>query len=237
MAKAWRTIFPEEDRAVYDQAGFGQRKLTFGKRPALLIIDVVESFTGKQKEDVLTSIQDYRTSCGAAAWDALPRIRQLLDAARAAGILVVYTKGDPEYKFYCGGSTKSDGPQETKETLRLHSTPIAEQVAPIDGEFVLRKTKASAFFGTPLPTYLHQRGVDTLLICGTSTSGCVRSSVVDAYSHGYATFVVDDCCFDRSQFSHNVNLYEMNSKYADVIDVEEAIQLVNSTAGQQTTTA
>ena len=223
---SWRTIFPEEDRAIYDQAGFGQRKLSFGSKPALLIVDVVESFTGKPNQDIRTSIEEYRTSCGEAAWEALPRIRQLLDAARQTGILVVYTKGDPEFKFYCGGSTKSDGPQETTETIRLHSTPIAAMIAPQNGEFVLRKTKASAFFGTPLPTYLHQRGIDSLLVCGTSTSGCVRATVVDAHSHGYPTFVVDECCFDRSQFSHLVNLYEMNAKYADVISLQEALDLL-----------
>ncbi len=85
------------------------------------------------------------------------------------------------------------------------------------------KAKPSAFFGTPLPIYLRTLGVDTLLVCGTSTSGCVRATVVDGFSHGYHVFVVEDGCFDRSEFSHRVNLFEMNAKYADVITLDEAL--------------
>lgn len=217
--ESWQTIFPEEDRKVYEGAGFiyAQR---FGAYPALLIIDVVESFTGRKDLSHEDSMKEYRTSCGPSSWKAVENIRILLDAARKAGWLVVYVKGDPVSKFFCGDSIKTLQGEEVK---KLQSTDIPEMIRPQDDEFILKKTKASAFFGTPLSTYLRQHGIDTLVIVGTTTSGCIRCSVIDAFSHGFSTFVVADCCFDRSNFSHMVNLYEMNLKYADVKSLEEIL--------------
>ena len=224
--RPWQTVFPEFDRAVYAKAGFMARQ-PFGVRPALLIIDVVESFTGTRREGVLDSIDEYRTSCGDQAWPALDAIGALLAACRAAGLPVVYTKGDPTDKYYCGDSVKGTDPAEV---ARLYGAPIASAIAPLETEYVLQKTKASAFFCTPLATYFQKVGVDTLLVCGTSTSGCVRSSVIDAFSHNYRTFVVEEGCFDRSPFSNLVNLFEMNAKYADVITLAEALAYVEATS-------
>jgi maleamate amidohydrolase len=91
---------------------------------------------------------------------------------------------------------------------------------------VLAKTNASAFFQTSLQAYLVKERVDTVIVCGVSTSGCVRASAVDAHSHGYTTFVIDDCCFDRSYFSHCTNLFDLNAKYATVLSLEELRQLL-----------
>ncbi|GMA62762.1 isochorismatase family protein [Alicyclobacillus fastidiosus] len=104
-------------------------------------------------------------------------------------------------------------------TGRYNEFPTA--IRPSDGEYVLEKTKASAFFETPLQSYLVREGVDTVVVCGVSTSGCVRASAVDAHSHGYATFVIEDCCFDRSYFAHCTNLFDLNAKYAHVLSLEE----------------
>jgi len=216
---SWRTVFPDEERQIYEKAGYAVRQ-PFGERPALMIVDVTYAFIGRRRQDVLQSIEEYRTSCGAVGWEALPQIRRALEAARGAGVPVIFTKGDPESKAFCGGSTKGYTPEEAR---RLHAEEIPEEIAPRRDEFVLRKTKASAFFGTPLAAYLATRGVDTLLLCGTSTSGCVRATVVDAFSHGYRVFVIEEGCFDRSSLSHRVSLYEMNAKYADVIPLAEAL--------------
>jgi len=86
---------------------------------------------------------------------------------------------------------------------------------------VLEKTKASVFFGTPLATWMLKERIDTAVVCGVSTSGCVRASVVDSFSHGLSTFVVDECCFDRSEFAHAANLFDMNAKYASVVSLDE----------------
>ena len=223
--RPWQTVFPEFDRAVYAKAGFRARQ-TFAARPALLIIDVVESFTGTRPQGVLDSIEEYRTSCGEQAWPALEAIRQLLAACRSRGIPVVYTKGDPTDKYFCGDSVKGTAPEEI---ARLYGAPIAAAIAPRPEEYVLQKTKASAFFGTPLASYFLKLGVDTLLVCGTSTSGCVRASVVDAFSHNFKVFVVEEGCFDRSPFSHLVNLFEMDAKYADVVTLAEALAYLAAT--------
>jgi nicotinamidase-related amidase len=224
--RPWQAVVPDSDRQIYGDAAFSERQ-PFGARPALLIVDVVQSFVGSKPMPVLDAIREWRTSCGQAAWDALPHIRRVLDAARAATVPVVYTTGHPDFKAFCGGSTKASARNDRR---RPGSEEIPDAIRPRDDEFVLPKTKASAFFGSPLATYLHGLGVDAVLICGCTTSGCVRATVVDAFSHGYRVFVVEEGCFDRSQFSHLVNLFEMNAKYADVIAVDEAVRLL-ATAG------
>ncbi|MCL5959686.1 MAG: isochorismatase family protein [Chloroflexi bacterium] len=228
--RPWQAIVPEKDREIYENGGLGQPQ-SFGGRPALLIIDVVESFTGTRPADVLEAIGEYRTSCGQAAWNTLPNIKKLLEECRSRGVLVVYAKGDPNNKYFCGESTKRSETRE--ETLRRHSTAIHPSVAPQSHEYVLHKTKASAFFGTPLVTYFNQQKVDSLLVCGTSTSGCVRATVVEGCSYGYAVFVVEDCCFDRSEFFHNVALFDMNAKYATVITLEEALEKLGKAGFRQ----
>jgi hypothetical protein len=92
---------------------------------------------------------------------------------------------------------------------------------------VVRKARASAFFGTHLITYLVRKNIDCLLVTGTSTCGCVRGTVLDGYSYGYPVFAVEECIFDRSRTSHLVNLFEMNAKYASVIPLKEALDYVN----------
>lgn len=223
--REWEKIIPEIDRQVYSKARYGKRQ-TFGNSPALLVVDVVTSFTGSKPQKTLDAIDEFQTSCGEQGWKALPHIKTLIEACHEALIPVIYTKGEPEYKVTCGGSTKSQLGATEKEVMALFSEGIPEIVAPQKGDFVLRKTKASAFFGTPLPIYLTSRVVDSLIICGTTTCGCVRATVVDSFSHGYPTFVVEECCFDRSNFSHLVNLFEMNQKYADVITLKEALELI-----------
>jgi maleamate amidohydrolase len=226
MTETWKTVVPAYDRAIFERAGYHQR-LPWSRRPALIIVDVVRSFTGSKPQDVMQAIGEYSTSCGAPAWETLPRMRRVLDAARAARIPVVYTKGDPDYKAMCGDSTKGDDPEAIR---RRHSTPIADEIAPRDGEFVIRKTKASAFFNTPLTTYLVRQGVDSLIVLGTTTSGCVRMTAVDGHSHGYPVFVVSDACFDRSPFFHDVTLYDLNAKYATIVTVAETVEYLRPLA-------
>ena len=219
---SWRTVFPATDRAIYDSAGFGGTT-DFGGNPAILVIDVVESFAGPADKDVFEAIQEYRTSCGTAGTGAIAGMAKLLSVGRQAGIPVVFTKGNVHNKFHCGDSVKGTLAQDVEH---IYGAPIVRDVAPLSDEFVLEKTKASAFFGTPLASFLHRNRVDTLLVCGTSTSGCVRASVVDAFSNGFDTFVIEECVFDRSPMSHAVNLYEMNAKYASVVSLDRTLEYV-----------
>ncbi len=98
---------------------------------------------------------------------------------------------------------------------------IYEAFKPEPGDLIIYKERASGFFGTPIVAHLTRMGIDSLIVCGESTSGCVRASVVDAYSYGFHVVVVEECCFDRSLLSHKVNLFDLHHKYADVMHLDE----------------
>lgn len=219
--KQWMSVVPEAEREVYRQSGFGNGQV-FGSRPLLIVVDVTLAFTGSKPQPVADAVREYPTACGTVAWEALPRIERLLAMFRNRGWPVVFTRNDMLDQSFAGGATKR---------IKASRPPVSGQefpagIAPSEGEWVLEKAKASCFFATPLTTYLQKQHVDTLVICGVSTSGCVRASVVDACSHGYTTFVIDDCCFDRSHFAHCANLFDMSAKYASVVSLVELEQEV-----------
>ena len=231
--KEWQTFFPEEERKIYEKAGYIGRQ-PFGRNPALLIIDVILGFTGTKPMEIMEAIEEFPTSCGKVAWEALPKIRELLHACREAEIPVVYSTGDSEFKAAIGNATKRAVDSSDYKSL---ATEFPEMIKPIDGEFIVRKARASAFFGTHLITYLLRKGVDCLLVTGTSTCGCVRGTVLDGYSYGFPVFLVEECVFDRSRTSHLVNLFEMNSKYATVISLAEAMNCVQGLRSKGTVKA
>ena len=169
---------------------------------------------------VLEAIKEFPTSCGQAAWDALPKIKVILDASRAAGIPVVFVKGNPMDKYFAGQATK--GSLTWDDFFKKYDAPIHPMVEPLSSEYICQKSKASAFFGTPLASYLQRTGVDSVLITGCVTSGCVRSTAIDAWNSGFAPFVVEEGVFDRSRHSHLTSLFELNAKYATVVTLEEA---------------
>ena len=220
--REWESFFPEEERKIYEKAGY-KGKQPFGRNPALLVIDMQLAFTGTKPMEIMEAIDEFPTSCGKAAWEAIPKIQQLIHVCRDTGVPVVYSTGDPEFKAAMGNATKRK--VESKDFVDV-GTQFPEAIKPREGEFVVRKARASAFFGTHLITYLTGKGIDSLLVTGTTTCGCVRGTVLDGYSYGFPVFVVEECVFDRSRTSHLVNLYEMNSKYATVIPLTEALDYV-----------
>ena len=141
---------------------------------------------------------------------------------------VVFTTGDANFKAIFANATKRS---PAAQDMEAKGDEIPEVIKPRQGEYVMRKARASAFFGTHLITYLIRKKVDSLLITGTTTSGCVRATSLDAFSFGLPAFLVEDCIFDRSRLSHLVNLYEMNSKYGTVISLAEALELVRKLGG------
>ena len=227
MTESWKTVVPERDREILESADFGGRQ-PWGRNPALLIVDVVRSFTGSKPQDVLEAINEYTTSCGNSAWETLPRMRTVLDAARAARHSGRLYQG--RSRAIARRAAARSRTRMRERAKKLHSTPIADEIAPRDDEFVIRKTKASAFFHTPLTIYLVRHGIDSLIVMGTSTSGCVRATAVDGISHGYPVFVVADGCFDRSQFLHDVTLYDLSTKYATVVTAAETIEYLKGGA-------
>jgi maleamate amidohydrolase len=220
--KDWLAIIPEDERNTYKAAGFGG-ETKIGKNTALLVIDVTYGFTGLPGQTLEDAIAQFATACGPTSWDAMPRIKRLIAIFRELERPVIYTRAATENTPFSGRATKANR-HEREAPLRHNEIP--DVIAPCDTEWVLGKTKASAFFQTPLTSYLVQKGIDSVVVCGVSTSGCVRATVIDSFSNGFPTFVIDDCCFDRSNFAHCANLFDMNAKYATVVSLKELEKLM-----------
>ena len=228
--RTWDRYLTDEDRAIYAQSGWGGR-MGMGQRPAVIVVDVNYAFAGDRPEAVAESIRRWPLSCGEAGWQAAEAIKQLLDHARGRRVPVFYTTG-------LGGSASGLGPGRWKDKhkrtgppsadeLRLGST-ILPPITPTPYDLVIHKAKPSAFFGTALVGYLVELGVDSVIICGTTTSGCIRATVLDAFSHNYKVMVVEEGTFDRGAVSHAINLFDMDQKYADVVLLEDAITYLES---------
>ncbi|HWL05462.1 MAG TPA: isochorismatase family protein [Xanthobacteraceae bacterium] len=223
MAAIWDKFLTEQDRAVLAGSGFG-RTMGFGARPALLVIDVSYAFCGDVREPILDSVKKWRTSCGEAAWDALPVLEKLIAAARAKGLPVIYTTGYPP--ALRRPDNWGTGLWKRNVTLGHQAAPpsnhdgneIMPQIAPQPQDIVLYKNLPSAFQGTYLQSHLVELGCDSLIVTGTTTSGCVRATVLDAFHQSYRSCVVADGCFDRFEMSHAVTLFDINAKYGDVLD-------------------
>jgi maleamate amidohydrolase len=226
----WNKFLTERDKQVFGTSGYGSRA-GFGKRPALLVIDVNYAFCGDKREPILESIKRWRNSCGEDAWDALPVLAKLIETARAREVPVIYTTGVRRADNWDNGSWswKNDRADENKSYVSNRDpNEIMPQIAPGPRDIVVLKQKPSAFYGTPLMSYIQLLGCDSLLVTGTTTSGCVRASVLDAFSNNIRCTLIQEGCFDRSQASHAINLCDMNAKYADVIGSDEALKYLSS---------
>ena len=236
--RIWDKFLTERDRQVFAAAGYGAPQ-GFGKRPALAIIDVNYFFCGDRPEPILESIKRWRNSCGEDAWDGILVIKRLLAAARARGVPVIYSTGNARPDLWNRGSwlwkNSRAGEDSAVERPRgdFPGATIVPDIEPAPQDIVLYKDKPSAFFGTPLLSYLVLLNCDSLIVTGTTTSGCVRATVLDAFSNNYRVTVVEDACFDRSQASHALSLCDMHAKYADVRPSAEALDFLESyPAGQ-----
>lgn len=220
----WDSFVPADDKAVYDAAGYGERG-SLGERPALLVVDVTYGFTGRGPEPVLESARTYPNSCGEAAWVAMPHIALLADTARARGVPVYYTAGVERDASEHAGRWREKHPRTLQQPPDAYD--VVDQVASAPGDMLIRKAKPSAFFGTPLVASLIDRGIDTTIIAGSTTSGCVRATVLDSFSYGFSTAIATDAVFDRARVSHAINLFEMSQKYADLFSTEELVDYLN----------
>jgi nicotinamidase-related amidase len=224
VARVWDQYLSEQDRA-HTEMHPARRKGT-GERPALVLVDLYRWAFGDKPEPLLESVKNWPGSCGMAGWEALPHIQRLLAAAREAEIPVVHLTGLEDIPGWRESTPRGPGERDTSpEGLerRRQRYDIVPEVAPVRGEPVLRKAAPSAFFGTMLAPYLNGLNVDTILVAGESTSGCVRATVVDGRSYRFNMVVVEECVFDRHQAAHAINLFDMDQKYADVVPVDEAV--------------
>jgi maleamate amidohydrolase len=215
----WRESIPAEDWKLYELAGFG-RPSGFGTRPALLVIDVQYRTVGDTPLPIEESIAThYRTSCGRAGWDAVHQISRLVSSARERDVPVIYPYVAPKQAIDAGRTG-----EKIPSLLQVPDRGYAfvEDVAPLPGELLIPKRHPSAFFGTPLVSYLIDMDIDTLVITGCTTSGCVRATASDGFAYNFHCAVVEDAVYDRSPTSHAVNLFDIQAKYADVITTAAA---------------
>jgi nicotinamidase-related amidase len=211
----WKDIVSSEVLDLYSRY---RREVFVGPSPALLAIDLYELAYEGGPCPVSEIWKQYPSSCGEHAWRAIEPTRRLFAAARGAGIPVFYSTMDVRSNSRPSGlnATKRQSPREDSGAYR-----IRPEFAPEPEDIVITKQRASVFFGTPLQAHLTQLGVRSVIVCGESTSGCVRASAVDAYSYGFHVALVEECCFDRSVLSHKVNLFDLHHKYADVLHIDE----------------
>src|ERR1700733_2051392 len=198
------------DLDIYRAQGFGGQ-VGIGARPALCIVDFVNGFV------------DPAIFGGGNIAEAVAKTVALLAAARARRLpgafsRVVYGEdGSDDCAFV------RKVPALASLTEHAPASQIVAQLAPKPDETILRKTQPSAFFGTGYAEQLRQRGVDTVIVAGCTTSGCVRATVVDAMSHDFRTIVARDCVGDRSVAAHDANLFDMEQKYADLMDANAMV--------------
>ena len=231
MAEQWEAHLDDADRAVVAKGGWAKR-MGFGTKPALLVIDCQTYMTGIRGGEQAS----YPYSCGAVGWQAVDRIAELLAAARRAGAEVVHTRFVlARDRSNAGNFTRKIDLQDS-ETVMLAGSRGAEIVpdlTPEPGELVIDKARASAFFGTVLLAHLKARGVDTTIVVGGSTSNCIRATVVDACSHDFRTIVPAEAVFDRLPQSHQVGLFDMNRLFADVLPAAEVVAWLDGLKGRQ----
>lgn len=201
---------PGELEADYQAAGFG-KSLGFGIAPALLLVDWCRAYL------------DRDSPLYAGVETAFEATRPLVVAVRAAAIPVIFTR--VEYAH------PGDGGLFRRKVAALscftRGNPLAdfpEQLTPTDTDIVITKQYPSAFFGTPLAATLSALRIDSLLICGVTTSGCIRATAVDALCHGFAPLIVTDCVGDRSPQVHAANLFDLAAKTADLVSSADAIE-------------
>lgn len=215
--RPWDGIIPEEEQAIYRQAGWGTPS-GIGRRPALLIIDVQYRSMGEAPMPIHQAIDQMSTSCGEYGWRAVPHIARLLSVFRELRAPVLYPYVAPKGEHNRGQfETKVPGVMKVPQ----RGYEFIAEVQPRPEDITIPKFQASAFHGTALTSYLIGLGVDTLVVTGCTTSGCVRATVVDACALNFKVVVPQDAVYDRSQTSHAVNLFDMASKYADVMPTDD----------------
>jgi maleamate amidohydrolase len=225
MSGIWDDVISEEEKALYRNAGYG-RRVGMGRRPAVLMVDLYH--TDLRPEG---TAEERRFSDPAPEGIAvtLRAIDALLTKARSRRIPIFYSTNQyhEDGRDLGGWRYKSWAAEEHVRLLKGEPYPFLSAVAPGPADWIIYKRCPSVFFGTQLSSHLADLGADTLLIGGQTTSGCVRATVVDAFSHGFRTIVIEECTYDRCATSHKVNLFDMDQKYADVLSLGEVLDYLD----------
>ena len=209
----------EQAREVYEKAGLGQA-VTRGQHPAVVVIDFTCGFT------------DPECTLGADMTAEVEATKRLLDAARDKGIPIVYTTIGFERSGKDGGLWLQKVPALGDLELGGRWVDVDPRLERRDDEPIVVKKGASGFFGTNLASILVSQNVDTVILCGATTSGCVRATAIDLLQYGWPTLVPRECVGDRAQAPHDANLFDIQAKYADVVPLDEALAYVESVPGR-----
>lgn len=202
----------QEARTIYDHAGL-MRPVGFGHRPALLVIDLQKGFTDTEQSELAGNLSTQ-----------IEAVNILIRLARKRALPIVFTViSYDDSQLRDAGLWVKKAP--TLEKLKSGSglDDLDERIESESGDLIIVKKYASAFFGTPLASFLLSLGVDTIIATGCTTSGCVRASVVDSLQNGFKTIVPLEAVGDRAQGPHEASLFDMNSKYADVLNLNTVV--------------
>jgi len=193
---------------IYKTQGFGQR-MGFGKKPALVVIDFINAFS------------DPKMFGGGNIQSAIDHTEELLALARHYEMPIVFTAQTYADDRSEDGLFNRKAPGQSALVPGSHAVQVVDQLEPRRGERVIQKHYPSGFFGTDLASWLQVRGVDTAIVTGCTTSGCVRATVLDAMCHGFRPIVPKECVGDRALGPHEANLFDMEQKYADVMSLDD----------------
>jgi maleamate amidohydrolase len=205
----------DETREIYERARLGQ-SVTLGARPAVLVVDFSRGFT------------DPESTMGSDLTWEVEATSRLLGAAREREIPVIFTTIGFEPNLRDGALWLEKAPGLGELIIGGKWVEIDPRLERREEETVILKKGASAFFGTNLPSILVSQGVDTIVLCGATTSGCIRATAIDLLQYGYPTLVPRECVGDRAQEPHETNLVDIQAKYADVVSVEDALSYLES---------
>jgi maleamate amidohydrolase len=208
-------------KQLYTEKGIGSR-VGFGSRPCFLIVDFAKGFT------------DPSTPVGAPLDAEVEATAAVLAAARAAGVLIVFLTTGYQPDLRDGGRFVEKVPALRCMVLGSRWVEIDDRLRPREGEPVILKKFSSGFLGTNLGSLLTSQGIDTVIIAGCSTSGCVRATAHDACSYGFRTIVARECVGDRAPEPHEANLFDIDAKYGDVVAKDEVIAYFRQLQGQET---
>jgi len=221
-------ILTTVDREVIRRGGYGKSR-GLGEHPVLMIIDPQYNYTGADRP-ILDQIHEWPSGVGESSWRAIERIRGVLTVSRRKNIPIVYTRQIQTDIKFDGFAAKTD--REQSQYLEgAKGTKIVDELAPQKGDQVINKSYSSAFYGTPLLSFLIKLRADTLIVTGGTSSGCIRATCVDAVTRNFNVAVVEDCVYDRINISHKAALLDLWMKYCDVVTSEEAIRYLTCDNG------
>ena len=206
-----------EDLEGYRKSGFG-RRLGWGKKLGLLIVVMNNIYVDDK----------YAMAHGSLVKEAVVNTAKLLPVCRKAGIQVFYAMPGRHYTALLGIQAEKWGSIADPSLHTSEGAKFPESITPQPNDIVFQKSKSSSFFETPLRSMLQHFGIDGLIICGLSTSGCIRATVMDAFFCNYRVIIPEQCCGDRSPRAHMFNLFDMDMKYGDVTDLEDVIAHLNT---------